>query len=832
MIDATLARLAVSLSMDAADFTTGSTSVQKEMSRLAGAVQGLGDKWMQAGKRLSIGVSAPLVAFGVLSAKTASDAQELESAFGQTFGELTDSMTDWAQTTGDAMGRSTQSMQQMANTFGIFFNQAAPTNEIAADMSKTFTVLAQDLSSFFNVSESDALAKLRSGLSGESEPLRDFGVFLNEATVKAKGLEMGLGGLTGELSEQEKILARYELILASTSDAQGDVLRTSDDAANQARAFSGAMEELQVVIGKKLLPLLTPLIEGATKVLNAFTNLPAPIQNVIIGVGALAAAMGPLMLITGTLAATLLPLFAARFGPIGLAISAFINPLGTAVSLIAQFALSLGGLTILKTIGAIVLRFLGPIGLLVTAGILIYKNWDRISAVFEEFWKTAQATLGPPLQELMATLTQIFDELMSGPLGDGIRSAMAFIKEFGALAVEIFGDAVVGVLRIALDVVIEVFKGIADAIRLVNNLLNGDFNAAIASAIAVVSRMPGPFGQLAAIAIDAMRRLYLGVKQWLDKLTPVFNWVGDRTKQVSGFFRDMYIAVVGNSFVPDMVDGIAAEMARLDAVMVNPARAAAKSTTDTMREMAREVSSILNRLFPEVEKARKLAEERATLAASDLPEDLKALAQFRLGTEGLGKATVSEGLLNTKPLIDASEQASKAIDGLEDSAQIKTVRIAQTFADMAQNVTSSLQQLANGIRSGGFLDVLGAVVNIGLQLGGAGLFGKGIQTSLNSPIPGNAQGTNNWRGGLSWVGERGPELVNMPRGSQVISNRNLRAANDRGGNVNITVGVDPRNGNITAFTDNRIIASAPAVANAGAMQAQALSRRSASRRVR
>lgn len=837
MIDETLARLAVSLSMDASQFAAGSTSVQKEMQRLAGAVQGLGDKWTQAGKRLTLGVSTPLAAFGLLSAKTASDAQELESAFGQTFGDLSDTMTDWAQATGDAMGRSTQSMQEMANTFGIFFNQAAPTRQIAADMSKTFTVLAQDLSSFFNVSEDDALAKLRSGLSGESEPLRDFGVFLDEATVKAKGLEMGLGGLSGELTEQEKIMARAQLILEKTTDAQGDVLRTSDGAANQARAFTGALEELQVVIGKKLLPMLTPLIEGATKVLNAFTNLPSPVQNIIIGIGALAAAMGPLMLVTGTLAVTLLPLFAAKFGPIGLAISAFLNPLGTAISLLAQFAINIGGLTILKTIGGLLLRFAGPVGLIASAGLLIYKNWDGISSVFQEFFKNAEAALGPPMQELISAVQALFSALWEGPLGDGIKSAMALASEFGEVLGEVFGGALIGTLTFFLDSLTWVLTAVGDATRVIAALLRGDWSGAWNAAATLVSNLIQPFANFGSQVVAIMQKMYQGVKTWLmDKLAPIFNWVGDKTRMVSGFFRDMYIAVVGNSFVPDMVDGIAAEMARLDAVMVDPARKAAKSTADAMRDMQREVSGLLARLFPEIEAARQQASELETLRSGQNAGMISSQTRFAGIARVLGDATVSGNVTGDDPLVDfkvMAESIPTLMGKVANDTKIKTVQIAQSFADMAQNSIRAIEGLTSAIKGGGFLDILGSAVNLFLQLGSTGLFGKGLAANINMPrIPGNAQGTNNWRGGLTWVGERGPELAHIPRGGQVISNRDLKAANSNRAGGHITVGIDPANGNITAFVNGQIAATAPAIAGAGAAMAQGQMAARARRRVR
>ena len=258
------------------------------------------------GAKMTVGITAPLVAFGGFAVKAASDAAELQSAFDQTFGSLSASMTQWAEDTGDAMGRSTQEMQQMANTFGIFFNQAAPTADAAAKLSSEFAILAQDLSSFFNTDPTEALQKLRSGLAGESEPLRDFGVFLTEANVKAKALEMGLVAVGGELSEQNKIMARAALIMDATTTAQGDVARTADGTANRIREARAAFEELQVAIGTKLLPAITPLVTSLTGLITAFTQLPDWVQTSVVVVGGFAAVAGPLIYAAGALSTNLL----------------------------------------------------------------------------------------------------------------------------------------------------------------------------------------------------------------------------------------------------------------------------------------------------------------------------------------------------------------------------------------------------------------------------------------------------------------------------------------------------------------------------------------------
>src|SRR3546814_10087112 len=91
---------------------------------------------------------------------------------------------------------------------------------------------------------------------------------------------------------------------------------------------------------------------------------------------------------------------------------------------------------------------------------------------------------------------------------------------------------------------------------------------------------------------------------------------------------------------------------------------------------------------------------------------------------------------------------------------------------MADDTVSALNRLSGAIQGGGFLDILQGIIGLGLQLGSIGAFGRKIQGNINS-VPGNANGTSFWGGGLSWVGERGPELVDLPRGARVTPNNDL-----------------------------------------------------------
>lgn len=115
-----------------------------------------------------------------------------------------------------------------------------------------------------------------------------------------------------------------------------------------------------------------------------------------------------------------------------------------------------------------------------------------------------------------------------------------------------------------------------------------------------------------------------------------------------------------------------------------------------------------------------------------------------------------------------AEEATQTAEKVE----VSNVKIAKSFGEMAQDSLNALQSLASAVRGGGFLDILGAVIGLGIQLGSVGAFGKSVQTRINSTpkIPAYAGGTSFHPGGLAMVGERGPEIVSLPRGSSVYPN--------------------------------------------------------------
>lgn len=217
----------------------------------------------------------------------------------------------WSKTTATALGMSQRQALEAAGVFGNMLVPMGFARGKAADMSKSMVGLASDMASFNNASPDETLQALRSGLAGETEPLRRFGVFLSDARLKQQAMSMGLYEGKGVLDANAKAQATYALIVKDTKDAQGDFQRTSSSLANQQRILKAQYEQTAASIGKYLIPVITWLIK----------NLP----EVLIVVGAAIIAWGAWTVSTMSLTAAWGSLSAAMLAnPVGVVIVAVI----------------------------------------------------------------------------------------------------------------------------------------------------------------------------------------------------------------------------------------------------------------------------------------------------------------------------------------------------------------------------------------------------------------------------------------------------------------------------------------------------------------------------
>jgi hypothetical protein len=296
------------------------------------------------------------------------------------FGEGAAAVEAWGKTAADSMGISNQAALEAAGTYGNLFQAFGLGQGQAQDMSMSLVQLASDMASFNNTSIDDAITALRSGLSGETEPLKKFGVAMNEARLKTEALSLGLIKSTSDaLTPAAKAQAAYALIMKDTALAQGDYARTADGTANTMKTLQAKMEDAKVALGDALMPafqgLLAVLKVGIPllqKLGNFFKNNQDEIKAfaIVLGIGATAWGVYTLAVKRAEIAQKLLNL-AQKANPIGLII--------TAVALLAAGMVKLWKNS--ETFRNVVIS-VGKAGLTAFASIIPMVRWARQSSSF------------------------------------------------------------------------------------------------------------------------------------------------------------------------------------------------------------------------------------------------------------------------------------------------------------------------------------------------------------------------------------------------------------------------------------------------------------------
>lgn len=238
------------------------------------------------------------------SLKKGMDAIEADNLVNVTFGE--DNMpeiTTWSQKLRKELSLNEYALRRDAGTFGSLFKGIGKSGDELTGMSEKVTMLSRDLASFGNTSNEDAMRALHSALVGENEPIKRYNVLINEALTQTYAYTHGIAKQGAELTEQQKILARYGLILEQTKDSQGDLTRTKDSPANLARAALEEMGNIETDYGKTQQRLMQTVLRGAHSVLpvvegmaEGFSKLPEWMQLGTLGI---VGGVGPLMKLTG-----------------------------------------------------------------------------------------------------------------------------------------------------------------------------------------------------------------------------------------------------------------------------------------------------------------------------------------------------------------------------------------------------------------------------------------------------------------------------------------------------------------------------------------------------
>ena len=214
-----------------------------------------------------------LLNIGKDAVQAASDLEEVQNVVDVTFGDAgAVKIEKWAKTAGDKFGLTETQAKKFSSTLGAMMKSAGMTGDEIVQMSTDLSGLAADMASFYNLDFDTAFQKIRSGISGETEPLKQLGINMSEVNLNAYAMANGIEKSFSEMSQGEKTMLRYKYLLEATSDAQGDFERTSDGFANATRKMETNIESLKTNLGKILLPVVNDVVGAINSMFDSLTQ--------------------------------------------------------------------------------------------------------------------------------------------------------------------------------------------------------------------------------------------------------------------------------------------------------------------------------------------------------------------------------------------------------------------------------------------------------------------------------------------------------------------------------------------------------------------------------
>jgi hypothetical protein len=253
-------------------FEKTSGSASKEMAKAEKSLEKVGASLTKFGAGGLAG--AGLIGKQLFTAgQSASDLSESVNKTNVIFGQTSKEIQNFASTAADSLGLSKRAALDAASTFATFGKAAGLSGQELNTFSTDLVTLSADFASFFNTSPEDAITAIGAALRGESEPIRRYGILLNDAVLKQEAMTLGIYNGNGALTNQQKVLAAQAAIMKQSADAQGDFARTSDGLANSQRRLQASIENAKAELGEAALPVMQQATDILLSVAQGFTKV-------------------------------------------------------------------------------------------------------------------------------------------------------------------------------------------------------------------------------------------------------------------------------------------------------------------------------------------------------------------------------------------------------------------------------------------------------------------------------------------------------------------------------------------------------------------------------
>lgn len=705
----TVGALRVVLGLDSAAFEGGISKAQKHLRKAGEQMQSTGMQIATAGAAATATITT---AFAALGFHLLQGSQDAAAAAGQVKAAL-ESMGGASDRTFEQLSKTAEALRNMS---GI--DDDAILKDVTANL-LTFGNLSGQVFDRAQLAALNLATRLGGDLKGAAlqvgkalnDPIRGLtsltraGVSFTEQQKDQVKALVAAGDMFGA---QAIILSEFDKQFANAAKAAGD--------ADVWKPLKTALMDLEGAFEPLVRDVMAPLIQQLASLTTSFAALSPETQKFILIGGAITAALGPALIAIGSVVT---------------AVGAITTALGSGGA-IAGIAAALAPLA------PIILPIAAAVAVAVGA-FLLFR--DQVTPVLVELWKTAQQVLGPAFAQLFDAIKEAvtsFAALMKQALDSDAGQALL---QFGLTVSKIMGSTLIQVLGAAVKLVATAITAISDGFKVLGALLRGDFSGAWEAyregTGRAVEGIRNALGGLATFAVDMIQRMVTGVATWLTgRLFDVLEGVIRKVKGVSDAFFRLYDAVVGNSYVPDMVTEVGQWMSRLEEVMVRPAQKAAAATAEAFAKARDDANAALGELLTDHERAWVEHQERV------------ARLQRGINAGGPNVAAWREGLARENARWDAYDlkmpETLPDITPIEDGAGYKSLQ--QTWDRIQQQIHDSREKFADsfeyGIQSalrGDWAGVLEAIVGNSFR---DGL--RGIGRSLFDNMGGGSGGGFNW----------------------------------------------------------------------------------------
>jgi phage-related protein len=494
------------------------TDATKAIDQVGNETQSMKDKMIGVGKSVATGLAVgAVVQFGRSAVQSAQDADESMDKVVSVFGDASQAVVDFSQTTADTMGLSAQDYQTMAAQSGALLQSMGISADDAAKSTEVMSQRAADLAAIYGGDASTAMADFDKAMTGQTRGLKKYGIVLSNAEIEQRAMNEGYVDAEGKVTDAGKAIAAQELILEKSSKQAGAFADNAGDLGSQQAIMAAKMENLSTTVGNMLLPVLEQLMTYLQPILQFMQDnitwiapLVAAIAGLVVGVKAWAVAQtilnssmlaNPIFQVVAAVAALTAGIIWAynNVGWFKDAVDAMARGVVAAFNWVKDAVM--GVFNWVKDNWPLLLAILtGPFGLAVYT---IQRNWDTIKAAakavwdwIKNTWSTIQGYITGPIERAVGIVQRSWDTIKNAASNtwSSIKTGISNMWEIisspfrkGADFAKTFIEAIPRAIRNLVTDITNIMRGVADVVK-------RPFETAVNGVKSLWNRTVGGFG--------------------------------------------------------------------------------------------------------------------------------------------------------------------------------------------------------------------------------------------------------------------------------------------------------------------------------------------------